>query len=261
MYKSLGTLSAAQALKFNLRYRMFMSHRNKADHSHQKAKTAILFDAENISYRHVEAAIELAREHGKPILRAYADFSKPQTKGWEKPALKHGIRTIHQFSYDGKNSSSDFLMMHDAFKLMHSGKIDTFVIVTCDKDFITPIQLLRQSGAYVHGMGLHEKASELLMESCDRFSILDEPVTIQTQIQPEQKTTINPISQKLVKKLVEAYGQAKKDQDGWVSVGLLRQKSNIPTNKFKKFSKLIDRTQRFELSANNDSARLLAQQS
>ena len=144
--------------------------------SHQKAKTAILFDAENISYRHVEAVVKRSAKHGKPILRAYADFSKLQTKGWEKPALKYGIRTIHQFSYDGKNSSSDFLMMHDAFKLMHSGKIDTFVIVTCDKDFITPIQLLRQSGAYVHGMGLKDKTPELLIESCNQFSILDEPV-------------------------------------------------------------------------------------
>lgn len=234
-----------------------MSLKKKAERSHQKARTAILFDAENISYKHVEAAIRLAKEHGKPILRAYADFSKPQTKGWEKPALRYGIRTIHQFSYDGKNSSSDFLMMHDAFKLMHSGKIDTFVIVTCDKDFITPIQLLRQSGAYVHGMGLFGKTSELLVEACDRYSILDESSVAPEQNPPQPETTLNPVSQKLVNKLVEAYLQTKKDQNGWVSISVLRQKSKIQANKFKKFSKLIDRTQRFELSEGNDSARLL----
>ena len=91
-------------------------------------------------------------------------------------------------------------MMHDAFKLMHSGKIDTFVIVTCDKDFITPIQLLRQSGAYVHGMGLKDKTPELLMKACNRFSILDEPAPVptsepQSSSQPEtvQKTIPNPV--------------------------------------------------------------------
>ena len=132
--------------------------------THQKAKTAILFDAENVSYQHVDQVVELAKVHGKPILRAYADFSRPHTKGWQEPALKHGIRTIHQFSYNSKNSSSDFLMMHDAFKLIHSGKIDTFVIVTNDSDFVTPIQLLRQSGAFVHGMGNEGKAQELLVQ-------------------------------------------------------------------------------------------------
>ena len=246
-----------------------MNDNKKMDYSHEKAKTAILFDAENISYRHVESVIELAKAHGKPILRAYADFSKLQTKGWEKPALKHGIRTIHQFSYDGKNSSSDFLMMHDAFKLMHSGKIDTFVIVTCDKDFITPIQLLRQSGAYVHGMGLKDKSSELLIESCNRFSILDEPVVTpepkpkvqqakaKSKPKPAQQPAANPVSKRIVEKLIGAYEQSKKDKGGWVTVGMLRQHSKIPSNKFKKFSTLLKRTGRFVMSDDNASAKLM----
>ena len=264
MYKRLGTLGAAQVMTYKLRNRMFMNSSEKMGASHQKAKTAILFDAENISYRHVEAVVKLAAKHGKPILRAYADFSKLQTKGWEKPALKHGIRTIHQFSYDGKNSSSDFLMMHDAFKLMHSGKIDTFVIVTCDKDFITPIQLLRQSGAYVHGMGLKDKTSGLLMESCNRFSILDESVTVsvpkpQSSPQPEtvKKTAVNPVSQRIVDKVVQAYNLMKKDNDGWVEVGMLKQKSKISSKKFKKFSSFLKKSERFELSENNSSTRLI----
>ena len=102
MNKRLGTLGATQVMMQKLRNRMFMNNSGKLSDSHQKAKTVILFDAENISYRHVEAAVKLAARHGKPILRAYADFSKLQTKGWEKPALKYGIRTIHQYSYDGK---------------------------------------------------------------------------------------------------------------------------------------------------------------
>lgn len=246
-----------------------MSNKKKTAYSHEQAKTAILFDAENISYRHVESVVERAKIHGKPILRAYADFSKPQTKGWEQPALKYGIRTIHQFSYDGKNSSSDFLMMHDAFKLMHSGKIDTFVIVTCDKDFITPIQLLRQSGAYVHGMGLKGKSSDLLIEACNRFSVLDEPVTTvvqeakpqsdkkKSQPKPAKKPAENPVSKRLVDKLLQAYEQSKKDKNGWVTVGMLRQKSKIPANKFKKFSTLLKRTGRFVMSDDNGSAKLI----
>ena len=51
------------------------------------AKIAILFDAENISYQLVEEAIAIAKPYGKPILRAYGDFSKPHVKGWEEPAL------------------------------------------------------------------------------------------------------------------------------------------------------------------------------
>ena len=222
--------------------------------THQKAKTAILFDAENVSYQHVDQVVELAKVHGKPILRAYADFSRPHTKGWQEPALKHGIRTIHQFSYNSKNSSSDFLMMHDAFKLIHSGKIDTFVIVTNDSDFVTPIQLLRQSGAFVHGMGNEGKAQELLVQCCNQYSWVDAEEISQPANSPASRT----LSKTTVKKILKAYNQMPKSNDGAVSVGQLKLAANITTSKSAKFSKLLAQTGCFQLLNNNSQVRLLA---
>ncbi|MET4694773.1 NYN domain-containing protein [Endozoicomonas lisbonensis] len=216
---------------------------------HQKPKTAILFDAENISWQHVEQVLSLASIHGKPILRAYADFSRPETKGWQEPALTHGIRTIHQFSYNSKNSSSDFLMMHDAFKLIHSGKIDTFVIVTNDSDFITPIQLLRQSGAYVHGMGNHGRAQKLLVQCCNQFSWLG-----LSDLASDKECSGIPDS--VVNKILKAYAGMSKSENGTVPVGQLKVESDIALSKSAKFSKLLAQTGRFELLENNTLARL-----
>ena len=239
---------------------------NKKVQKYTQARTAILFDAENISYRFADKAIELAQCHGKPIIRAYADFSRSHIKGWEKPALKHGIRTIHQYSYDTKNSSSDFLMMHDAFKLIHSGKIDTFVIATNDSDFITPIQLLRQSGAFVHGIGNKEKCSELLIESCNKFSFLNEELSIAPQApvqsQPSLVKTPKPkqplVAKKIVNKLVQSYQALEKTKKGWVTLSMLCQKAEIPTSKYKKFSTLLNQTGRFELGDGNKRAKLIS---
>lgn len=248
-----------------------MNQQHKNDDQSGPARTAILFDAENISWQLAEQAIELSIGFGKPILRAYADFSKVHTKGWEKPALKHGIRTIHQFSYDSKNSSSDFLMMHDAFKLVHSGKIDTFVIVTNDSDFITPIQLLRQSGAYVHGIGIKGKCASLLKESCNTFDLMigsSEPLmaTATENIKPaspppKPKASPQPqsltISKKIIKQLSDAYQMTEKSKKGWVEVSILSQKAAIQKSPYKKFSSLLKHSGCFELSDKNKKAKLI----
>ena len=226
------------------------------------AQTAILFDAENISYQLVEKAITLSFRFGKPILRAYADFSKTHTKGWEKPALKHGIRTIHQFSYDNKNSSSDFLMMHDAFKLVYSGKIETFVIVTNDSDFVTSIQLLRQSGAYVHGIGINGKCSSLLPESCNSFDLMVEnkesKVVDQCQTASPKKTEPQQQASKTqITRLQRAYQESKKCNEGWVAVSELSKAAAIADNPFKKFSSLLTHSGMFELADKNRQAKLI----
>ena len=226
------------------------------------AQTAILFDAENISCQLAETAIQLSIPYGKPILRAYADFSKPHTKGWEKPALKHGIRTIHQFSYDNKNSSSDFLLMHDAFKLVYSGKIETFVIVTNDSDFVTPIQLLRQSGAYVHGIGIEGKCSSLLPESCNSFDFMDEKKGTAEAKQRETakvaKTKQQPdVSKQQIVQLCQAYQHTSKCDQGWASVSELSKEAMAVSNTYKKFSSLLKHSEIFELTDRNRKVRLI----
>ncbi|WP_422467826.1 hypothetical protein, partial [Endozoicomonas sp. ALC013] len=62
-----------------------------------------------------EQAIELTIDFGNPILRAYADFSIIHTRGWEKPTLKHGIRTINQLRYNSKNSYANLSLAKRIF--------------------------------------------------------------------------------------------------------------------------------------------------
>lgn len=239
-----------------------MSQKYKNDDQAGPARTAILFDAENFSWQLVNQAIALCAGFGKSILRAYADFSKPHNKGWEKPALRYGIRTIHQFSYDSKNSSSDFLMMYDAFKLVHSGKINTFVIVTNDSDFITPIQLLRQSGAYVHGVGIRGKCASLLEEACDSFDLMtgrcETSHTTATQAARAHPKPSSPnISREMINQLIHAYQVTEKSQHGWVCLSSMRVNAVIRNSPVKKFSTLLKNSGCFELADNNKIAKLV----
>jgi hypothetical protein len=53
-----------------------------------------------------------------------------------------------------------------------STKVGIFLVVTNDGDFITPIQLIRQSGGYVHGFSDRGKAKNELARACDTFSFI-----------------------------------------------------------------------------------------
>ena len=146
-------------------------------------------------------------------------------------------------------------MTHDAFKLMHSGKIDTFVIVTCDRDFVTPIQLLRQSGAYVHGMGVYGRVSDILQEACNCYSLLVEQLA--DGVGPDQAATEGTSMQTdTTKRLLNTYEQLGGHQNEWVPLSTLRQRSGIAPERFKKFSVLLRNTGCFELSSDNTLARL-----
>ena len=212
---------------------------------------AVLFDAENISPCSTSMVVEQAMQYGvKPILRAYADFSRGHTKGWEQPALKYGIRTIHQFSYRSGNSSSDFLMMYDAFKLLHSGKVGIFLVVTNDGDFITPIQLIRQSGGYVHGFSDRGKAKNELARACDTFSFIS--CGSQVPMEQEHEQEGNTIPAPVIRELIQVCEQLD-PQNGWIPLSQVGQHARIPLRganyRFRNLSRLIRACGAFETDA------------
>ena len=213
-----------------------------------QSQVAILFDAENVSPRYVDEVIEKAGCYKKkPIIRAYADFSRPNTKGWERPAIRHGIRTIHQFSQVSGNSSSDFLMMYDAFKLLHTGKTAKFVVVTNDHDFITPIQLLRQSGGVVHGFAEQGKARDVLVRSCDKFSYLSNCLSLADGGVVEVESDRVPLH--IMKSLVKAFVSIAPSNE-WVSLSRLGQVANVPLKgtgyRFRSLSRMLRASALFE---------------
>ncbi len=234
-----------------------MNEKNAMEGLDTQNRIAILFDAENISPRHVDTVIKKVSLGGqRPIICAYADFSRPHTRSWEAPARKHGLRTIHQFSQGSGNSSSDFLMMYDAFKLLHSGKVNNFVIVTHDSDFATPILLIRQSGGYVHGFGEQGRTPEALPEACDAFT------HIKPAGQKGQEETPNQLPLALIKSLTNACRELSSDNE-WLSLSKLGQSVNAPLQgngyRFKNLSRMVKATGAFEAddSRANQYVRLL----
>ncbi|WP_461537505.1 NYN domain-containing protein [Spongorhabdus nitratireducens] len=221
-----------------------MDNNNTIQKPDSQGRIAILFDAENISPRHVDTVVKKTLLTGqRPIIRAYADFSRPHTRSWEAPARRHGLRTIHQFSQGSGNSSSDFLMMYDAFKLLHSGKVQHFVIVTHDSDFATPILLIRQSGGYVHGYGELGRTPEALPEACDTFT------NIRPASQKGHRESPNQLPMSLIKNLTEACRELSPDNQ-WLSLSKLGQSVEAPLQgegyRFKNLSRMVKATGAFE---------------
>ena len=133
-------------------------------------------------------------------------------------------------------------MMHDAFKLAHSGKISIFVIVTNDSDFITPIQLLRQSGAFIHGVGLLNRCSEQLKNACNKFTYLEchKDGVIKQRSNADNAQfrilkSLEPELRNIGQALLNAYELYEKDPEGWVYISYLRTQVELAKARIKNF--------------------------
>jgi uncharacterized protein (TIGR00288 family) len=133
---------------------------------------ALLIDYENVGIESMQDLVEEIAGIGRIIVkRAYADWSS-QRKGQER-LIELGIEAIHNYRSpkSGKNSC-DIKLTIDAVELLHSAKVDTFVIVSSDSDFVPLVNHLRGAGKNVLGAGRKDVTSTTMVKSCDRYIFL-----------------------------------------------------------------------------------------
>ena len=122
---------------------------------------AVLVDGDNISGRHGPRIVEIAGQHGNPVVvRVYTDARR--SSDWHE-AL--GYEMIHAGT--GKNAA-DLLLAIDAMELAFSHGIDRFVVASSDGDFSHLAHRLRKLGATVTGVG-EEKAPLSVRHACTSF--------------------------------------------------------------------------------------------
>ncbi len=144
-----------------------------------EAKIALLIDMDNIIYAsenfglgrfQINPIIEVLKDKGRLIIkRAYADWNRHYVYRFEIQDLAIDLIELPQRGPVNKNST-DIKMVVDAMEIaMSMSHIDTFAIVTGDKDFFPLITKLREHNLQVIGIGVRESTSGLLVQNCDEF--------------------------------------------------------------------------------------------
>ncbi|MBO4606550.1 MAG: NYN domain-containing protein [Prevotella sp.] len=188
---------------------------------------AVLFDADNVPYSHVQEMLNEIAKYGVPtIKRIYGDWTKPALGGWKSVLLENAITPIQQYSYTTGKNATDSAMIIDAMDILHSDKVDGFCIISSDSDFTRLATRLRESSMFVIGMG-ERKTPRPFIVSCDKFIYIEnlgnddeeaapqKPENKEEEAKPAQPK--EKISNAVIKLLRQTIDDLADDND-WVSL-------------------------------------------
>ncbi len=212
-------------------------------------KTAVLIDAENISWKYAKLVLDEAAGMGSVICkRIYGDWSSKATGSWKNAIMEYSLQAIQQFQNTTGKNSSDSALIIDAMDLLHEGKYQCICIVSSDSDFTRLAARLRESEVYVVGMG-EQKTPVSFRNACDKFLYLDVLLNGETKSaeasEPSDSTDVEcheeqtePVSvesglnSQTVVSAIESIVSAESDEDGWYFLGNL---GNRLINRFSDF--------------------------
>jgi uncharacterized LabA/DUF88 family protein len=189
------------------------------------ANVAVLIDADNVSPSWIENVLTEATKLGSLALkRVYGDFSK-QDKAWRELCARLAIQPIQQFPNTKGKNASDIAMVIDAMDLLHSGRYESFCLVSSDSDFSRLATRLREDGGDVWGFG-ELKTPEAFVKACSKF-IYVEILEADEEDEDEREGGSAaahppglklPIDRQLKAALREAV-QTASDEEGWAQLG------------------------------------------
>lgn len=198
----------------------------------KEEKLAVLIDADNVPYAHMEEMLDEIAKYGNPtIKRIYADWTAPTVSGWKKVLLEHAITPIQQYSYTKGKNSSDSALIIDAMDLLYSEKVNGFCIVSSDSDFTRLATRLREAGMLVIGIG-EKKTPKPFITACDKFIYIE---ILKKQPDEAEDSSKKPTQSKRKIEVIESVSQIDKpliqfiknsvneisDEDGWAFLGVL----------------------------------------
>lgn len=153
----------------------------------ERPQVALFIDFENLVYGlqetygtnfadevEPELLFELAEEYGQVVLaNAYADWRFREINQFQGDLYRLGIDLIHVFGKRQANkykNAVDVKMAVDAIETVWTlPHVDTFVIVSGDRDFIHVLKTLRRYGKTVVGVSPAMAISNDFAALCDRF--------------------------------------------------------------------------------------------
>lgn len=227
---------------------------------------ALLIDADNASPDGIDPVLTVLAELGQVnIRRAYGNWAKPALKRWSTITNRYGIRPQQQFDLTKGKNATDMGMTIDAMDLLYQGKVDGFGIMSSDSDFAPLAMRLRQDGLLVYGFGT-AKAPEAFKASCTRFievaALIDSSKAEDKAVEQDRAadTGAKPIPPEVIQLLGNAWKAAKRDADGYATLG---EVGNLANNRdsfdarnygFKRLIDLIEATGHFQIRKDGNHA-------
>ena len=145
--------------------------------SSQQKRIAVLIDAENVSYLHMEYVMQKVANYGTAcIKRVYANWSESTTAGWKDLILKYAMHPVQVFAYRNGKNAVDMWLTVDGMDLLHSDAVDAIVIVSNDSDYTPLAMKIREAGKDIIVFGTSH-ASRTLIHVCSDFNFLPSETT------------------------------------------------------------------------------------
>ncbi len=121
-----------------------------------------------------EVLFRLSEEYGRVLLaNAYADWRMKDVNQYQTDLYRLGVELVHVFGKGfgvGFKNAVDVKMAVDAILAISAmPHVDTYVIVSGDRDFIHVLKALRRQGKMVIGVSPSRAASDDFAALCDRF--------------------------------------------------------------------------------------------
>ena len=169
------------------------------------SKIAVFFDAENVSSEVVPGIISFLSKQGDILYqRAYADWSVPNMKKWEKQISQTPITAIHQFHHKQEQAVDKVLMMDAVELAIEHDEIDIFAIVASDNGYHSLSRKLKNRGKKVIGIGDKEKCQAIWIQSCNEFRYFDELEYIDEEdMLAQEKTEDSELTEFALEKFLE----------------------------------------------------------
>jgi hypothetical protein len=183
-----------------------------------KKPMAMLIDGDNAQAVFVREILAEASKYGRiTIRRIYGDWTTPSMNGWKDCLQENAIQPIQQFRYTVGKNATDSAMIIDTMDILHSGDIVSYCLVTSDSDYTRLATRLRESGAFVMGIG-RSSTPKAFTSACDLFVFIenlrpglgDMAVVPNKKTVPSDKTPVQP-ALPLLQKAFELSVQ----DDGW----------------------------------------------
>ncbi|BAK75167.1 protein of unknown function [Pseudogulbenkiania sp. NH8B] len=198
------------------------------------ANVAVLIDADNVSPGWIEDVLEEAGKLGVLALkRVYGDFSR-HDKAWRELCARFAIHPIQQFPNTKGKNASDITLVIDAMDMLHSGRYQSFCLVSSDSDFSRLATRLREDGLEVWGFG-EEKTPSAFVNACSKFVYVevlgrvDEVKTDEVALKgdeagrgtaksPQPARVLRPLDKKLRAQFQKGI-ESMDDDEGWADLG------------------------------------------
>jgi uncharacterized protein (TIGR00288 family) len=212
-----------------------------------RGNIALLIDADNASAAHFDPVMTVLAELGTVnIRRAYGNWSKTTLKTWAALSVAQAIEPQQQFDLTKGKNATDMKMTIDAMDLLSSGRVDGFGLMSSDSDFTPLVTRLRQDGIPVYGFGT-ANTPEGFRRACTRFidvgalrpaevPAAKKAAPTRTKQQapakesavptppPASSVTGGTVDPEVVRLLIDAYDEAKRDERGFVALGPVGQR-------------------------------------